>query len=59
MFVDYHISQSISRDSGINAGSFNFKELLGFTSFFKDPVRLGNQTYRTWDKNSIEKWTIE
>ena len=39
--------------------SFNFKKLLGFTSFFKDPVRLANRTYRAWGENSIEKWTIE
>ena len=41
------------------SGSFNFKKLLGFTSFFNDPVRLGNRTYRVWGENSIEKWTIE
>jgi hypothetical protein len=29
-------------------GAFDFKKLLGFTSFFKDPVRLGNRTYRAW-----------
>ena len=29
-------------------GRFSFKELLGFRSFFEDPVRLGNRTYRAW-----------
>ena len=29
-------------------GPFNFKKLLDFTSFFKDPVQLGNRTYRAW-----------
>ena len=27
---------------------FYYKKLLDFTSFFKEPVRLGNRTYRAW-----------
>ena len=32
----------------VSPGPFNFKKLLDFTSFFKEPVRLGNRTYRAW-----------
>ena len=41
--------RSLYRDkSKLQSEPFNFKNLLDFTSFFKDPVRLGNRTYRAW-----------
>ena len=58
--VNITIIPSVFQDKvWLQTGAFNFKKLLGFTFFFKDPARLGNRTYRAWGENSIEKWTIE
>ena len=35
------------------SGLFSFKELLGFRSFLKDPVRLETRTYRAW---GVQNW---
>ena len=44
----------------LSQGYVNFKKLLGFMSFFNDPVRLGTtEPTGPGGKNSIEKWTIE